>query len=212
MNYTELVNRFWRLDDECHFSAAATRLYLMLIDHFSRVGFDRSITWTNGMAMEHLAISLNAYIAARDTLVARGLLAINYELGRGKRSHRTVYTLPVAAAQTATADADPVAEEPQPAQPEPQPEPTPEPEPVDPETAVMDFDRCAAYLLSPAGEEFRRQITSEYGIDPTAYPTAFKHFRDYIIHYGQIEYIRKVRTFKRMFIKEYCHRRNCRHY
>ena len=210
MNYNNLIDRFWRLDDECHFTAAATRLYLMLIDHFNRVGFDRNITWTNGMAMEHLGISLNAYLAARDMLVSRGLLAITLESGRGKRSHRTVYTLPTAAPQPATSDKEP----PQPAQPEPQAAPAPEPEtdPVDPENVVMDFDRCAAYLLSPAGEDFRRQISAEYGIDPTAYPNAFKYFREYIIHYGQIEYIRKVRTFKRMFIKEYCDRRNHRHY
>ena len=199
MNYTQLVTRFWRLDDECHFSAAATRLYLMLLDHFSRVGFDRSITWTNGMAMEHLAISLNAYIAARDMLVTRGLLNIAEEAGRGKRSHRTVYTLPSHTVQ-------PVEEQSQEQPAQQETDPGPAPVEIDPETAVMDFDRCAEYLLSPAGEEFRREITAEYGIE--AFPKAFENFRYKISVYGIIDSVRTVRKFKRMFITEYCRPRN----
>lgn len=180
MKHTDLIGAFWRLDNEKHFSAAATRLYLLMLQHFDRVGLDRSITWTNGMGIEQLGTSLRVYLAARDELVARGLLAITEEQGRGKRSHRTVYRLPGEAA------------------------PTPEKAPTPQNEAQRDpaFDEYRELFLSPRCEKFRRRITDEHGI--TDFEDAFRGFHARLQSLGLSCDRLGVSEFKQLFINEYC--------
>ena len=92
MNHTDLMNRFWRLDEELRFSANETRLYLLLLDTLCRVGLDRSLTWTNCYAMGVLGISLNAFRNACQSLASRGLIAVNVEIVK-RRYHTTLQLL-----------------------------------------------------------------------------------------------------------------------
>ena len=91
MNYTELLNRFWRLDEERSFTTAETRMYLQLLDMFSRVGFDRSISMSNALAVGLFGISLNTYRTALQSLVERGLIAVEYRKEHRRRC--AVFTL-----------------------------------------------------------------------------------------------------------------------
>ena len=83
MNYTEHLNRFWRLDEERAFTTAETRMYLQLLNMFSRVGFDRTISMCNALAVGLFGISLCTYKSALHTLVERGLITVEY-----RKEHR----------------------------------------------------------------------------------------------------------------------------
>ena len=91
MNHTDFINRFWRLDEECRFSAVETRLFLMLIDMFARIGTERSVTWTNNLATGLLGVSLNAFRKACAALEQRGLIVV--ESGIVKRRRYTTISL-----------------------------------------------------------------------------------------------------------------------
>lgn len=116
MNHTELLNRFWRLDEERQFTAAETRMYLRLLDTFSRVGFDRSVTMSNTLATGTFGISLSAYKRVRQSLIDRGLITM--ELTTVKRRSCATFRL-----------AEPTAK--------PQAEPQPEPQPQQPEATTQ---------------------------------------------------------------------------
>ena len=85
MNHTDFINRFWRLDEECRFSAVETRLFLMLIDLFARVGVERSVTWTNNLATGLLGVSLNAFRKACASLEQRGLIVVESAIVKRRR-------------------------------------------------------------------------------------------------------------------------------
>lgn len=114
MNHTDLMNRFWRLDEVLRFSANETRLYLLLLDTLFRVGLDRSLTWTNCYAMGVLGISLNAFRNACQSLASRGLIYVNVEMV--KRRYLTTLQLVIPATEThVPADELPTRENPAPA-------------------------------------------------------------------------------------------------
>lgn len=79
MNYTDIITRFWRLDEECPFTPAETRMYLQLLDIFSRVGFDRPVTMANTLATGLFGISLAVYKNARKGLIGRGLISVEFK-------------------------------------------------------------------------------------------------------------------------------------
>lgn len=91
MTHRDLTDRFWRLDSECQFTSNETRIYLQLLDAFSRVGFDRTITMSDTLAIGLFGISLKAYRAARKRLVDRGLITI--EICTVKRRRSTTFSL-----------------------------------------------------------------------------------------------------------------------
>jgi hypothetical protein len=86
------------MDEAQQFSPAETRLYLLLLDKFNRVGFDRSITMNNRLATALMCASLNSYLKARESLVARGLITV--ELVTEKRRVYAVFRLAVPVAPT----------------------------------------------------------------------------------------------------------------
>ena len=85
MDHTAFINRFWRLDEENRFSSVETRLFLMLIDLFARVGADRSVTWTNNLATGLLGVSLNAFRKACATLEQRRLIVVESVIVKRRR-------------------------------------------------------------------------------------------------------------------------------
>jgi len=91
MNYTELIDRFWRLDEEHPFTTAETRMYMKLLDMFSRVGFDHSVSMCNALAVGLFGISLCSYRSALHGLMQRGLIAVEYR--KVQRRRCAVFTL-----------------------------------------------------------------------------------------------------------------------
>ena len=105
MNYTDIITRFWRLDEECPFTPAETRMYLQLLDIFSRVGFDRPVTMANTLATGLFGISLAVYKNACKDLIDRGLITV--EIKTIKRRHCAVFRLADPTAESPTQTPDP---------------------------------------------------------------------------------------------------------
>ena len=85
MTYTDLINRFWRLDAELQFTSAETRMYLQLLDIFNRVGLDHSVTMSNTLAVGLFGISLSAYKRVRQSLIDRGLITMEIQTVKRRR-------------------------------------------------------------------------------------------------------------------------------
>jgi len=105
MNYTELIDRFWRLDEERPFTTAETRMYMKLLDMFSRVGFDHSVSMCNALAVGLFGISLCCYKSALHGLVQRGLIAVEYH--KVQRRRCAVFTLVTQSAEPAEPEIEP---------------------------------------------------------------------------------------------------------
>jgi len=109
MNYTELIDRFWRLDEERPFTTTETRMYMKLLDMFRRVGFDHSVSMCNALAVGLFGISLRSYRSALQGLVDRGLIAVEYR--KVLRRRCAVFTLAAKPAPAPAAEPDETAAE-----------------------------------------------------------------------------------------------------
>ena len=74
MNYIELINWFWELDEGWQFSCCETRLYFYLLRTANRLGWESN--WTHGDAKTAacVGVSINKFKAARDRISAAGLI------------------------------------------------------------------------------------------------------------------------------------------
>jgi len=164
MNHTDLMNRFWRLDEVLRFSANETRLYLLLLDTLCRVGLDRSLTWTNCYAMGVLGISLNAFRNACQSLASRGLIYVNVEMV--KRRHLTTLQLAIPDTETPDTEApEPVDDEPQTREnPAPADVPTEPEKPADPVIATTSTPTAVRRkpINNPHKTKPHRRLASPY--------------------------------------------------
>lgn len=76
MNYIELVNRFWELDERWQFSCCETRLYFYLLKTANRLGWEDSWTRSDMKVSSDVGVSLNSMKSARNRLVQTGLIAV----------------------------------------------------------------------------------------------------------------------------------------
>lgn len=82
MNYIELINRFWELDEGWQFSCCETRLYFYLVKTANRLGWEDNWTHSDDKTSANVGVSLNKMKHARNRLVQAGLIEC-YSGGKG---------------------------------------------------------------------------------------------------------------------------------
>lgn len=75
MNYIELVNRFWELDEGWQFSCCETRLYFYLLRTANRLGWESNWTHGDSKTAACVGVSINKFKAARDRIANAGLIS-----------------------------------------------------------------------------------------------------------------------------------------
>jgi hypothetical protein len=83
MNLFELINNFWRLDEQLNFTGNETRLYFFLLHVANRSRWPEWIEYADKRLAANANISLQVLKSARDQLKEAGLL--DYVPGGGFR-------------------------------------------------------------------------------------------------------------------------------
>ena len=89
MTYIDLVNRFWQMDLEFHFSHLEVHMYFKILDLFNRSGWRKVLSVPNSRFVAELGATEPSVIRARQRLVDSGLLA--YSKGTQRKAGK--YTL-----------------------------------------------------------------------------------------------------------------------
>lgn len=76
MNYIELINWFWELDEVWQFNCCETRLYFYLVKVANRLGWLNSWTHSDARTSANVGVSLNVMKNARNKLIQSGLIAV----------------------------------------------------------------------------------------------------------------------------------------
>lgn len=76
MNYIELINWFWELDEVWQFNCCETRLYFYLVKVANRLGWLNSWTHSDARTSANVGVSLNAMKNARNKLIQSGLITV----------------------------------------------------------------------------------------------------------------------------------------
>nr|DAN51069.1 MAG TPA: Replication initiator A family protein [Caudoviricetes sp.] len=76
MNYIELVNNFWELDEVWQFNCCETRLYFYLLKVANRLGWMDSWTHSDVKTSANVGVSPNVMKNARNKLIQSGLLSV----------------------------------------------------------------------------------------------------------------------------------------
>lgn len=74
MNYIELINRFWELDEQWQFTCCETRLYFYLVKTANRLGWVNNWTHSDDRTSANVGVSLNTMKTARNRLSQVGLI------------------------------------------------------------------------------------------------------------------------------------------
>jgi len=82
MNYIELINRFWELDEKWQFSCCETRLYFYLVKTANSLGWENNFNHGDNKTAANVGISKNSLKTARNRLYQAGLLSFK-EGGKG---------------------------------------------------------------------------------------------------------------------------------
>ena len=82
MNYIELINRFWELDEAWQFSCCETRLYFYLLKTANRLGWENNWTHSDDKTSANVGVSKNSFKTARHRLSQAGLISFK-EGGKG---------------------------------------------------------------------------------------------------------------------------------
>lgn len=82
MNYIELVNNFWLLDEELQFTPNETRLYFYLLKIANRLGWVESFVHSDEKTSANVGISKNTLKTARKRLIESSLICF-LEGGKG---------------------------------------------------------------------------------------------------------------------------------
>lgn len=82
MNYIELINLFWYLDETWQFSCCETRLYFYLVKTANRLGWENSWTHSDEKTAANVGVSRNAMKTARNRLTQAKLISFK-EGGKG---------------------------------------------------------------------------------------------------------------------------------
>ncbi|MCD7936281.1 MAG: helix-turn-helix domain-containing protein [Tannerellaceae bacterium] len=91
MNYIELVNRFWELDESWQFTCCETRLYFYLLRTANRLGWIENWFHSEEKLAANVGVSPKSIKKARDRLVEAGL--ITFEKGGMGHAHKTRYDI-----------------------------------------------------------------------------------------------------------------------
>lgn len=75
MNYIELINWFWELDETWQFSCCETRLYFYLVKTANRLGWENNWTRSDAKVSSDVGVSPNSMKTARNRLVQAGLIS-----------------------------------------------------------------------------------------------------------------------------------------
>lgn len=84
MTYIELINNFWRLDEDWQFTCCETRLYFYLLKTANRLGWVNSWTRSDAKVSSDVGVSANSMKTARNRLVQAGLIEFKSG-GKGQR-------------------------------------------------------------------------------------------------------------------------------
>ena len=76
MNYIELINWFWELDETWQFTCCETRLYFYIVKTANRLGWVDSWTHSDAKTAANVGVSINSFKTARNRLVQAGLLKV----------------------------------------------------------------------------------------------------------------------------------------
>lgn len=74
MNYIELINWFWELDEQWQFTCCETRLYFYLVKTANRLGWVNNWTHSDDKTSANVGVSLNTMKTARNRLSQVGLI------------------------------------------------------------------------------------------------------------------------------------------
>lgn len=91
MNYIELINRFWELDEAWQFSCCETRLYFYLVKTANRLGWENNWTHSDDKTSANVGVSKNTLKTARNKLSQAGLISFK-EGGKG-HANKTRYQI-----------------------------------------------------------------------------------------------------------------------
>ena len=83
MNLYQLLDNFWRVDEQKNFSGNETRLYFFLVDLANRSFWQEWIEYPNDRLIANVSISLQVLKSGRERLKEAGLL--DYVSGGGHR-------------------------------------------------------------------------------------------------------------------------------
>lgn len=84
MNYIELINWFWGLDEQWQFSCCETRLYFYLVKTANRLGWADNWTHSDAKTSVNVGVSLNTMKTARNRLSQVGLIKF-FPGGKGQK-------------------------------------------------------------------------------------------------------------------------------
>ena len=84
MNYIELINSFWELDETWQFTCCETRLYFYLLKTANRLGWVDNWTHSVNKLAANVGVSENSVRAARNRLIQAGLISV-IKGGSGQR-------------------------------------------------------------------------------------------------------------------------------
>lgn len=91
MNYIELINNFWELDEHWQFTCCETRLYFYLVKTANRLGWVDNWTHSDAKASANVGVSENSLKTARNKLIQSGL--IDFKAGGKFRGDKNRYQI-----------------------------------------------------------------------------------------------------------------------
>jgi len=91
MTYIDLVNRFWQMDLEFHFSHLEVHMYFKILDLFNRSGWRKVLSVPNSRFVAELGATEPSVIRARQRLVDSGLLAYSKGTQRKAGKYMLLY-------------------------------------------------------------------------------------------------------------------------
>jgi hypothetical protein len=76
MNYIELINWFWELDETWQFTCCETRLYFYLVKTANRLGWENNWTHSDVKTAANVGVSANSLKTARNRLIQAGFIKV----------------------------------------------------------------------------------------------------------------------------------------
>lgn len=89
MNYIELINRFWEMDETWEFTCCETRLYFYLLKTANRLGWVDSWTHSDAKVSANVGVTARLFKTSRNRLVQAGL--IGFQSGGKGHGDKTKY-------------------------------------------------------------------------------------------------------------------------
>ena len=100
MNYIDLINSFWQLDEEYSFNGNETRLYFFLVKKCNTLRWKNPFSNSDGHTASTVGISVNTLKSIRNRLKQAGL--IDFKPGGNGARDKCIYVIKVSAVDTLT--------------------------------------------------------------------------------------------------------------